>query len=171
VERRDVTLSEIAAGIEVTAEQHDRGAAVVDDTDVDLAERAQPHAASLPCTPAAVATLVEAYTTGASVGDAAREAAVAPMTAAKALHRCGVVGVCPLAPTRRDVVRDWLAGRLSRDEAVELAGGDEAAFALTVYIETHDPIPEIADATTSATTSELESGTLGGSVEAPDELR
>ncbi|WP_096390333.1 DUF7858 family protein [Halopenitus persicus] len=166
-----MTLSEIATGIEVTAEQHDRGAAVVDDTDVDLAERARPHAASLPCTPAAIATLVEAYTAGASVGDAAREAAVAPMTAAKALHRCGVAGVCPLAPTRREVVRDWLAGRIARDEAVALAGGDEAAVALTVYIETHDPIPEIADAVTSATTMDLGADTLGGSIETPDELR
>ncbi|GAB3415032.1 hypothetical protein GCM10027435_10680 [Haloparvum alkalitolerans] len=141
-----MTLSEIAAGIEVTSEQRDRGAAVVDDTDVPTVERFREHADALPCTPEAVATLVDAYTVGSSVGAAAREAGVAPMVAAKALYRCGLTGVRPLAPSRRGAVRDWLDGDLSRSEAVALAGGDEADFALATYAETHDPVPELSDA-------------------------
>lgn len=168
-----MTLSDIAAGLEVTTEQRDRGAAVVDDTDVDLRDRLAEHADELPCTPAATATLVDAYRAGTSVGDAARETNVAPITAAKALHRCGVDGVCPLAPSRREVVRDWLDGRLARSEAVALAGGDEADFALATYVETHDPIAEVADAVApggSGSHVTLDDG-LGGSLETPDDLR
>lgn len=137
-----VTLSEIAAGLEVTAEQSERGergVAAVDDTDADLAARLDAFADDLPCTPAAAATLVESYTRGASVGDAAREAGVAPVTGAKALHRLGEP-VQPLSPTGMEIVRDWLDARLSRTEALELVGGDETAFALAAYVETHDPI-------------------------------
>ncbi|SEH64410.1 hypothetical protein SAMN05192561_1195 [Halopenitus malekzadehii] len=166
-----MTLSEIAAGIEVTTEQRDRGAAVVDDTGIDLHDRLRSHASSLPCTAAAATTLIETYTAGASVGDAAREAAVAPMTAAKTLHRCGVSGVCPLAPTRRGIVRDWLAGRIGRRDAIELTGGDEADFALAVYVETHDPIADLADAVTRVDDHAIGVDTLGGSLETPDELR
>ena len=145
-----MTLSEIAAGIEVTASQEERGVATVDDTDGDLATRFAPHADALPCTPAAAAVVVESHARGGSVGDSAREAGVAPMTAAKALHRCGVDGVSPLGPTARQVVRDWLAGELSRADALELTGGDEAAFALAGYVESHGPVPELADATRGA---------------------
>lgn len=141
-----MTLSEIADGLEVTASQRDRGVAVADDTETPLVDRLSEHADDLPCTPAATATLVDAYTAGRSVGDAARDAGVAPMTGAKALHRCGVSGICPLAPSRRGVVRDWLDGRTARTEAVALAGGDEADFALATYVETHDPVPAVADA-------------------------
>lgn len=168
-----MTLSDIAAGLEVTTEQRDRGAAVVDDTDVDLRDRLAEYADELPCTPAATATLVDAYRAGTSVGDAARETNVAPITAAKALHRCGVDGVCPLAPSRREVVRDWLDGRLPRSEAVALAGGDEADFALATYVETHDPIPEVADAVAPgcpASHATFDDG-LAGSLETPDDLR
>lgn len=148
-----MTLSEIAAGLEVTASQREHGerrVAVADDTDVPLVDRLADHGDALPCTPEAVATLVDAYTAGTSVGEAAREAGVAPMTAAKALHRCGVAGICPLPPARRGVVRDWLDGRCSRSEALELAGGDSAEFALATYVETHDPIPEAAAAVDAA---------------------
>ncbi|WP_050033461.1 DUF7858 family protein [Halorubrum halophilum] len=141
-----MTLSEIADGLEVTASQRDRGVAVADDTETPLVDRLAEHADDLPCTPEATATLVDAYTAGRSVGDAAREAGVTPMTGAKALHRCGVEGVCPLATTRRDVVRDWLDGRIARSEAVALAGGDEADFALATYVETHDSPSAIAEA-------------------------
>lgn len=165
-----MTLSEIADGLEVTAEQQERGATVVDDTGTPLLDRLREHADALPCTPAATATLVEAYTAGASVGDAAREAGVAPITAAKALHRCGVAGVCPLAPTRRAVVRDWLDGRLPRSEAVQLAGGDGADFALAVYIETHEPVDALADAV-SGTAPDLGGDALGGALDTPDDLR
>lgn len=166
-----MTLSEIAAGIEVTTEQHDRGAAVVDDTGVKLVDRLAAHADALPCTAAATATLVTAYTGGGSVSEAAREAEVAPMTAAKALHRCGIAGLCPLAPTRRGIVREWLDGRQTRSDAVALSGGDEAAFALTTYIETHDPVPEIAETIAAASEVDVGVGTLGGSLSLPDDLR
>ncbi|UIP00197.1 hypothetical protein Hbl1158_02165 [Halobaculum sp. CBA1158] len=139
-------LSEIAAGIEVTARQEERGVAAVDDTGDGLVERLAPHAAALPCTAAAAAVVLETHARGVTVGDSAREAGIAPMTAAKALHRCGVSGVSPLGPTGRRVVRDWLAGDLSRADALELAGGDEAAFALAGYVEAHEPIPELTDA-------------------------
>ncbi|ESP88213.1 DUF7858 family protein [Candidatus Halobonum tyrrellensis] len=138
-------LSEIAAGIEVTTEQDDRGVATVDDTDGSLVDRLAPHADALPCTPEATATVLEEHARGSSVGATAREAGVAPMTAAKALHRCGVAGVSPLAPTARRVVRDWLAGEVTRADALALTGGDEADFALAGYVESHDPVPELAE--------------------------
>jgi hypothetical protein len=144
-----VTLSEIAAGLEVTAEQDERGVAAVDDTDAPLAERLGAFADRLPCTPEAAATLATEYAAGASVGAAAREAGVAPVTGAKALHRLGEP-VQPLGPTGREVVRDWLDARLPRTEAVELAGGDEVEFALAVYVETHDPIPGAREAVDGA---------------------
>lgn len=141
-----MTLSEIAAGLEFTEEQRDRGVPTVDDTDEDLLARLEPHGAELPCTPAAAATVLETHTAGRSVGDGAAEAGVAPVTAAKALHRCGVVGVSPLSPTGREVVRDWLRGDLARSEALTLTRADEAAFALATYVETHDPVPELEEA-------------------------
>jgi hypothetical protein len=174
-----MTLSDIADGLEVTAGQRERGVAVADDTETPLVERLADHADDLPCTPAATATLVDAYTAGRSVGDAAREAGVTPMTGAKALHSCGVEGVCPLAPSRRSVVRDWLDGRIARSEAVGLAGGDEADFALVTYVETHDPVPAVADAVDAhvAGSAPLGDGlrgdgdALGGALGSPDGLR
>ena len=145
-----MTLSEIAAGLAVTTSQQNHGVAVADDTDTPLVDRLREHAAALPCTAEATATLVDEYTAGRSVGETAREANVAPMTAAKTLHRCGVNGLCPLAPTRRGIVRDWLDGRMARSEAVALTGGDDADFALATYVETHDPIPDVADAVDAA---------------------
>lgn len=167
-----MALSDIAAGVEVTHEQDDRGVATVDDTDANLTDRLREHADALPCTPEATATLVDAYTSGTSVGDAAREAGVAPITAAKALHRCGVAGVCPLAPTRREVVRDWLDGRCSRSEALALAGVDDGEFALATYVETHDPVPALADAVDAAgPDAALPGEEFGGALDAPDDLR
>jgi len=173
-----MTLSEIADGIEVTSRQRDRGVALADDTETPLADRLSDHAASLPCTPEATATLVDAYTAGRSVGDAAHEAGVSPMTGAKALHRCGVAGVCPLSPTGRDVVRDWLAGRTSRSEAVELTGGDEADFALATYVETHDPVEAVAEAVDAQVAGSAplgdglgDGGSLGDALGSTDGLR
>jgi hypothetical protein len=170
-----MTLSEIAEGLEVTAGQDERGVAVADDTDTPLADRLDGHGDDLPCTPAATATLVDAYTAGRTVGDAAEEAGITPMTAAKTLHRCGVSGVCPLAPTRRGVVRDWLDGRIARSEAVELAGGDDADFALATYVETHDPLPAVADAVAAGVAGSAPVGPdlgagdpLGGAPDASD---
>jgi hypothetical protein len=149
-----MVLSDIAAGIEVTTEQRDRGVPTVDDTDADLASRLEPHADGLPCTAAAAATLLDSYFAGASVGAAASDASVAPTTAAKALFRCGVTGVSPLAPTARDVVRDWLSGDLSRADALALTGADEADFALAAYVESHDPV----DALVAAVEAERDAG-------------
>lgn len=139
-------LSDIAAGIEVHERQRERGVPTVDATGGDLVARLGDHAEVLPCTPEAAATVLETYAAGTSVGDCAREAEVAPMTAAKLLHRCGVTGVSPLAPTARRILRDWLDGDLPRSEAAELVGADEADFALATYVETHDPVPGLADA-------------------------
>ena len=171
-----MTLSEIADGLEVTSRQRERGVTVADDTETPLVDRLEPHADDLPCTPAATATLVETYTTGRCIGDAAREAGVTPMTGAKTLHRCGVSGICPLAPSRRGVVRDWLDGRIARSEAVALAGGDESDFALATYVETHEPLSAVADtvaarAAGSAPLGESHGEVLGDTLGSPDGLR
>ncbi|WP_121820866.1 DUF7858 family protein [Halostella salina] len=141
-----MTLSEIAAGVEVTAEQRDRGVATVDDTETELADRLAEYADDLPCTADDAATVVETYADGASVGVAGSAAGVAPMTAAKALHRLGVQGLSPLSPRQREIVRDWLAADLPRSEALALCGESEAEFALAAYVETHDPVPGAAEA-------------------------
>jgi hypothetical protein len=142
-------LSEIAAGLEVTAEQRDRGVATADETDAPLAERLAPHAAALPCEPAAAAAVVEAYTEGAPVGRAAAVADVPKTTAAKTLYLLGEP-IDPLTPTARRVVDDFLEGAIGRTEAATLANVGEREFALGVYVATHDPIPEaeslVADA-------------------------
>lgn len=144
-----MSLDDIAAGVRVTTEQRDRGVAVCDDVDAPLAERLAPFEEALPCTPEAAATVVDAYAGGASVGDAARTANVASVTAAKALHRLGE-RVSPLGPTGREVVRDWLDARLSRSEAKELTGTDDDEFALAVYVETHDPVSGAEEALAGA---------------------
>jgi hypothetical protein len=46
----------------------------------------------------------------------------------------------------REVIADWLEGRLARTEAIELAGVSEREFALAAYVATHDPIPEACEA-------------------------
>ena len=175
-----MTLSEIADGLEVTSRQRERGVAVADDTETPLVDRLSEYADGLPCTPAATATLVKAYTAGRSIGDAAREAGVTPMTGAKTLHRCGVSGICPLAPSRRSVVCDWLEGRIARSEALALAGGDEADFALATYVETHDPLSAVADAVDAHAAGSAPLGddrggsddaVLGDALGSPDGLR
>lgn len=135
-----VTLSDIAAGLEVTVEQCDRGVATVDDTGGDLATRLTPYADELPCEPATAATLVESYTGGRSIGECARRAGLPAVAAAKTLHLLGVDGVCPLSAQGRQILRDWLAGDLSRTEARLLAGAGEREFALATFVETHDPL-------------------------------
>jgi hypothetical protein len=132
-------LSEIAAGIEVTAEQEKRGVATVDDTDATLEERLAAFADTLPCRPAEAAAAVEQYAAGGSVGAAAAAAGVPAVTAAKTLHLLGE-SVSPVGSVGRDVVRDWVAGELSRSEAEELARVSGAEFALAAYVETHEPL-------------------------------
>jgi len=142
-------LADIAAGVEVTAEQRDRGVATVDRTDDSLVERLAAHEEALPCGAEAAATVVERYAGGGSVGAAARAAGTAPVTAAKVLHLLGEP-VSPLGPTGREVVRDWLAGDLPRADAVELARATGTEFALAVYVETHDPIADACAAVEDA---------------------
>lgn len=142
-------LADIAAGVEVTTEQRDRGVVAVDRTDDSLAERLAPHEKELPCGAETAATVLEQYAGGESVGAAARAAGAAPVTAAKALHLLGE-SVTPLGPTGREIVGDWLAGELSRADAVELARTTETEFALAVYVETHDPLDDACAAVEDA---------------------
>jgi len=142
-------LSDIAAGIEVVDEQRDSGVATVDRTADPLAERLAPYTEELPCSASDAATLVEAYAEGKSVGASARVAGVAPTDGAKALHLFGE-SVSPVGPMGRAIVGDWLAGKLPRTEAIELAGVSDQEFALAVYVETHDPIPGAMEAVEGA---------------------
>jgi len=134
-------LSEIADGLEVTESQDERGVATVDETDATVSERLEPFADELPCSAATAATILERYTEGAAVDAAARAAGVAPTRAAKTLHLLGE-SVSPLTPTTREIMQDWLEGRLSRTEAEELTRLGPEEFALAMYVETHDPIEE-----------------------------
>lgn len=135
-------LEEIAAAAGTTTHrQCDRGVPTVDQRGAALADRLAPFEAQLPCSAAAAATLLETQTAGTPIGDSASRADLTPVTAAKTLHRLGVEGVCPLAPTARSVVRDWIDGDLTRADAITLADASEEEFALAAYIETHDPIP------------------------------
>lgn len=166
-------LSEIADGIEVTTEQCDRGVASVDRTAGSLADRLADSASTLPCDTDAAATLLEAYAAGKSVGDAARAAGIAPMTAAKTLHRCGE-HVCPLTPRQRDILDDWLDGRLSRTDALDLTGVSEREFALATYVATHEPVADaraaLEGALTDADATADRQASLGDAVEQPDLL-
>ncbi|WP_336329546.1 DUF7858 family protein [Haloarcula sp. CGMCC 1.2071] len=148
-----MALSDIAAGVEVTTHQCDRGVAAVDETDAPLPERLAPVADDLPCSAATAATVVEAYAAGKSVGDAGRAAGVAPVMAAKTLHLVGEQ-VSPVGPQGREIIADWLAGDLSRSDAIALADVTEQEFALAVYVETHEPLPAARDAVEGALTTE-----------------
>jgi hypothetical protein len=146
-------LADIAAGIEVTECQRERGVAAVDDTADSLAERLAPFADELPCDPEAAATVVDAYAGGRAVDDCGHVADVPPVTAAKTLHLLGEQ-VSPVGPTGRDIVDDWLDGRLSRSDAMALAGVGERTFALAAYVESTDPLPEARDAVEGALETE-----------------
>ncbi len=143
-----MSLEDIAAGIEVTHRQRDRGVATVDDA--ALADVLTTYADELPCPPERAVTVVETYVAGASVGAAGREAGVVPVVAAKTLHLLGFEGISPLGPAGREVVHDWVAGRLSHAEARELADAGERTFALAAYLETHDPIDGASERVRSA---------------------
>lgn len=165
-----MALSDIAAGIEVTARQEERGVATVDDTAEDLVDRLRPYAAALPCTPEAAATVVETHAAGESVGESARASGLTPVTAAKTLHACGVSGVTPLAPTARRIVRDWLAGELSRADALSLTGVDEAEFALAAYVESHDADPDLSAAVAGVDAAADDRAALGDAMPDADEF-
>lgn len=141
-----MSLGDIAAGLEVTDEQRDRGVAVVNAASETLADRLAPYEATLPCAPETAAVVFESFTGGAAVEAAATDAGVPPVTAAKTLHLLGVDGLCPLSPRARMIVRDWLDAKLSRSDARELTGASETEFQLAVFIETHEPPAGITDA-------------------------
>lgn len=165
----NVSLEDIAAGIEVTHEQHDNGVATAEEGDLRgvLAD----YESDLPCHPDRAVTVVEAFVAGASVGAAGRDAGVVPVVAAKTLHRLGFEGVSPLGPAGREVVRDWTEGRVGHAEARELADAGEREFVLAAFVETHDPIDganervraALADATDAAVEKRDRLGeTMGG---------
>lgn len=142
-------LSDIAAGLEVTTEQRNRGVAASDETGATLAKRLAEFDDELPCSAAAAAAVVEAYAEGASVGRAAAVADLPKTTAAKTLYLLGEP-TDPLTPTAEAVLDDWLAGEISRTEARRLVSLGDEEFALGVYVATHEPIADaesvVADA-------------------------
>lgn len=132
-------LADIASGVKVTSEQHDRSVAAIDATDASLADRLAPFADDLPCTAGTAVTLIESYVGGSSVGDSSYAAGLAPVTGAKTLHLLGEP-IAPLSPMGRRVVREWIDADCTRAEALELAHASEAEFALAVFVETHEPL-------------------------------
>jgi hypothetical protein len=153
-------LSEIAAGLEVTAEQRDRGVATADETGASLGERLAPVAEALPCDPAAAAAVVEAYAERASVGRAAAVGEVPKTTAAKTLYLLGEP-VDPSTPTARRVVEEFLEGELGRTDAMTLGNVGAREFALGVFVTTHDPIPQAESAVADALSVEHDADPLG----------
>lgn len=155
-----MALSDIAEGLATTQRQRDRGVAVVDRTDRSLSAALEPFAEALPCDADTAESIVTAYAGGASVGDAATTAGVAPITASKTLHRLGFEGLSPLSPLERDICRDWLDAQISRADALELTRAADDELALAAYIETHDPLEganeTIQDALSSAADAMVE---------------
>jgi hypothetical protein len=139
-----MTLSDIAADLMIEESQQDRQITYVDETSNTLFDRLREHESALPTTAEAAQTIVETYQEGACVGETATAAGVAPITAAKLLHRCGIAGVSTLTPTGRQIITDWIHGKLSRTQARQLSGADDQTLALAVYIETHEPIAAVA---------------------------
>lgn len=156
-------LSDIAAETgTITHGQQDRGVGTVDATDGPLVDRLDTVDGNLVCEPAAAATVAEAYAGGASVGDCAREAGLAPITAAKTLHQLGIPGISPLSPAGREILEDWLDGRLTRHEARTLAGATEAEFALATYVQTHQRLESVVPAVERVLASGRTDGTADG---------
>lgn len=158
-----MALSDIAAGLEVTTEQRERGVATSDETDATLADRLSRFDDELPCSADAAATLVEAYAGGASVGRAAAVAELPKTTAAKALHLLGEP-VDPLTPTAGRILDDWLAGEISRTEAERLIGVGDDEFALGAYVATHEPIAGAEAVVADALSTGRESDPLSDAV-------
>ncbi|MES3518100.1 MAG: hypothetical protein PPP58_10590 [Natronomonas sp.] len=135
-------LSDIAAGLEVTHTQQDRGVAATDGTDRSLSERLEAFEERLPCSASTAARLVSAYSEGASVGRAAATAELPKTTATKTLYLLGEP-IDPLTPTATDVLDSYLDGELSRTEARTLVGVGRREFVLAEWIATHEPIDGI----------------------------
>lgn len=167
-------LSDLAEGVRVTETQREHGVAAVDHTGNSLEDKLSTCEDQLPTDAITAAAVVERYAGGGSVGQAAAVASVPEVTAAKILHLVGE-SVSPLGPTGRAVVRDWIAGNLSRSEALSLTRASPSTFALAAYVETHDPIPAAQDAVgaTLECRSPVRSSdeALNSAVETPDELR
>lgn len=168
-----VSLEEIAAGIEVVEHQRDREVATTDRTSASLVAQLETAAQALPCTPEAAATILETHAAGTSIGESARTAGVVPITAAKVLHRCGADGVTPLSPEKREILRDWLTGELSRSAATALTDVSEAEFALATYVETHEPHDRLSTVATDALACEKRPNrnSLEGTLPEPDGFR
>ncbi|WP_323674376.1 hypothetical protein [Halorubellus sp. PRR65] len=147
-------LADIAAGLSTTTEQDERGVASVDATDAVLGDALAEFAAALPCKPVAAAAVAEAYVGGAAVDAAGHDAGVAPMTAAKTLHRLGFAGLSPVSATGERVLEDHLAGRVSRADARGLLSLSDAEFALATYVATHDAIDGARDVVEGALAAE-----------------
>lgn len=158
-----MALTDIAAGLEVTTEQRERGVATSDETGATLADRLSRFDDELPCSADAAATLVEAYAGGASVGRAAAVAELPKTTAAKALHLLGEP-VDPLTPTAGRILDDWLAGEISRTEARRLIGVGADEFALGAYVATHEPIADAEAVVADALSPGRESDPLSDAV-------
>jgi len=164
-----MALSDIAAGLEVTTEQRDRGVATADETGASLAERLAPFEPRLPCGADEAATVVEAYAEGASVGRAAAVAGLPRTTAAKALYLLGEP-VDPLTPTAREVLDDWLEGAIPRSEAETLANVGRREFALGAYVATYEPLPEAESVVADALSVEPDADPLDEARSSVDEL-
>lgn len=152
-------LSDIAEGVVVTTEQERRGVPTTDDTDAPLGARLEPFADRLPCSATTAATLVEAYADGASIGRAAAVAEMPETAAAKTLYLLGEP-IDPLTPTAKRALEDWLAGELSRTDALALAGVGPDEFALCAYVVTHDPIEGAETVVADALTADWSSDPL-----------
>ncbi|MFB6113558.1 MAG: hypothetical protein ABEJ58_05585 [Halodesulfurarchaeum sp.] len=148
-----MALSDIAAGLVTTESQCDRGVAVVDRTDRSMEHAIAPFVDDLPCGHEAAVTLVDAYVAGNSVGSAARDAGLPPMTGAKTLHLLGFEGLSPLTPLGRTVLEDWLQASITRRDARALTDTSETEFALAVFIETHSPLEGAAERIGNASTT------------------
>lgn len=167
-------LAELAEGVTITDEQRDHGITAVDQTAASLSERLKTCKSDLPTDAITAAKIVERYAAGGSIDQAAAAGDVTRITAAKTLHLAGET-VSPLGPTGREVVRDWIAGEISRTEALELSRAGESEFALAAYVETHEPLDTAMSALESlSSTAELTRAAdtaLTDAIEAPDRLR
>ena len=136
-----MALADIAEGVRVVETQNHRDVAVVDAAGGSLADRLEPCASALPCSLAVAARLARRFAAGASVERSAEAADVTRTVAAKTLHLLGFVGVVTVDPADRAVVRRWIDGEIDRTAARRRTDLEAERFALTAYVETHDPLP------------------------------
>jgi hypothetical protein len=173
-----VTLSEIAAGIETVTEQKQerRSVTTVDATERSLTERFAAADTELPCAPGSAATVVERYVRGETIEAAATAAGVAPVMAAKVLHRTGAADISPLSPAGRTVLQEWLAGERPRADALAVTDCSHGAFMLAAYVEKHGRDVELVTAVEAALTpsdsvSVRKRDRLAETMSAPEDLR